>query len=725
MAKNRIINIVYKVNKKEIDAATASTKKIQGETQKLQKNFKDTESVGTKAFKAIGAAVAAIGFASLVKNILQLGAAQQQLNIAFTTFLGDANKAKKLIAELTKFSIITPFTPEQVNKAAKSLLAFGVQAKDIIKTLKFLGDVSAGTGKDLSEMAIIFGQIRSTGRLMGQDLLQLINAGFNPLQIISEKTGKSVAELKKEMEKGLVTFKDVEDAFITATSAGGLFFNLMEKQSQSIAGKWSTIMGNIEEVSKGIFESNIEIIDLLVTKLGQYTDAFNEIISMANSDPIFESATRIVEAYTTSLDEAGESTDKVSEALEQIAKGKGGGAATALFIELRDAIKAYELQSSIAEKTVQTTTGEEFEKWNTILERNRLVIKMLRETSSKLQKDAVSANLKHDLQQQGLEEDLARSAVEEKLTINLDYYKTRDDLQKKWEKFYQDQIKDSNELQSDRLKEQEDWEFNQRAIANDREVKEIDEQNKRKRELEEQHQEEMRQLKQQAFNYGIDLLGQALFASIDANQLETQAIQEGYDRRIDAAGDNQRKVNELRIEADEAARESAKKQAEFDQKKQIKVMIIQNLLNALRALGTPPVPNWPLAGLTAGYGLASIGVAKAIGFKEGVIDLQGPGTSTSDSIPARLSKHESVMTAKETGSSKGLLEMIRARKLDDKIFDKIQKKGIAVPIFNDGRIVSAIERNKVDLSRQGATLYEWHQVSRNLRRKVRSKIIAR
>src|SRR5688572_17019875 len=133
------------------------------------------------------------GLISLGKTIFDLGVKQEQLNIAFSTFLGSATKAKSLISDLNEFAIVTPFTPDQVNSAAKALLAFGVTGEEIIPTLKQLGDVSAGTGKDLTEMAIIFGQIRSTGRLMGQDLLQLINAGFNPLQVISEKTGKSVA----------------------------------------------------------------------------------------------------------------------------------------------------------------------------------------------------------------------------------------------------------------------------------------------------------------------------------------------------------------------------------------------------------------------------------------------------------------------------------------------------------------------------------------------------
>lgn len=727
MAKQRTINIVYKVNKKEIDSATASTKKIQGETQKLKKELKETESVGTKAFNAIGAAILAVGIGSLVKDILRLGAAQQQLNIAFTTFLGDANKAKKLIAELTKFSIVTPFTPEQVNKAAKSLLAFGVQSKDIIRTLKFLGDVSAGTGKDLAEMAVIFGQIRSTGRLMGQDLLQLINAGFNPLQVISEKTGKSVAKLKKEMEEGLISFKDVEGAFIAATSAGGLFFNLMEKQSASIAGKWSTIMGNIEEAGKELFNSNVLLVDLLVSKLNEYTSAFLDVLKVANSDPIFERAQKNVESFTTSLDENGKSIDKVEEALDAISKTGNSDAATQLYKDLTVAVNEYrESIKFLREEQDSETNTDQFLAREQIIKSEAMTVNMLTDVRDKLRKDAFAAREKFELEESEKLKAINKSARDEELTIFAEYYKLRDELQKRNEKAFIDTIDESNKTQEQKLKDKYDWELSELMRKNERELKAQEEANAKKKEAEKAHQDYINDLKKAAFNYGVDLLGEALFAATDTSTKEAEAVQASYDRQIAAAGDNTRRVNELRAEQDRAARESAIRQAKLDQQKQIKQMIIQNLLNVLRAIGTPPVPNFPLAGITAGYGLASINIAKAIGFKEGVIDLKGAGTATSDSIPARLSKGESVMTAEETRKSMGILKDIRAKKLDDKIFENLKVTGGSVVAnLDDRRIVSAIEKSQINLSREGSTLYEHRRISETLTRKIRAKIITR
>jgi tape measure domain-containing protein len=316
VAKQRIINVVYKVDKKQVDASTTSVNKAKKATDDLTKSTKETGEQGVKSFTGLHDAIVATGLITLIgglaKKIFDLGAAQQQTNIAFTTFLGSAEKAKKLIADLTKFSIITPFTPDQVFRSAKALLAFGVEADKIIPTLKQLGDVSAGTGKDLTEMAVIFGQIRSTGRLMGQDLLQLINAGFNPLQVISEKTGKSVADLKKEMEKGLISFEMVDQAFKSATSEGGTFFNLMEAQSQSVSGKLSTIQGNIEEIGKAIFFANE----------GPISDTVGNIANLtSNVEGLSNIVTGFIEAVTLwarigliGLNELGKSGDEAEEA---------------------------------------------------------------------------------------------------------------------------------------------------------------------------------------------------------------------------------------------------------------------------------------------------------------------------------------------------------------------------------------------------------------------------
>lgn len=259
-------------NTAQFDKAMANTSRsISG----LSNEFKKINSVVSGFGKTLGALGIGVSIGALAKSIFDVGVKAEQTAIAFNTFLGSATRGKALLQELNQFSVETPFSPDQVNGAAKALLSFGLEANKILPTLKFLGDVSSGTGKDLKELAIIFGQIKSTGRLMGQDLLQLINAGFNPLQVISENTGKSMATLKKEMEKGLISFKMVEDAFKSATSEGGLFFNLMEKQSQTVGGLVSTLAGNFEELGKNLFS-------LASGPIPSAINAFNRLLGSIN-----------------------------------------------------------------------------------------------------------------------------------------------------------------------------------------------------------------------------------------------------------------------------------------------------------------------------------------------------------------------------------------------------------------------------------------------------------
>src|SRR5690606_3706400 len=104
----------------------------------------------------------------------------------------------------------------------------------------------------LSGLSLVYSQIMATGKLMGQDLMQLINQGFNPLQIISEETGLSMGVLKEQMEKGAISSDMVSEAFRIATSEGGRYYGMTEKMSQSAGGKWSTMMDTFAGVTRKI-----------------------------------------------------------------------------------------------------------------------------------------------------------------------------------------------------------------------------------------------------------------------------------------------------------------------------------------------------------------------------------------------------------------------------------------------------------------------------------------
>ena len=188
--------------------------------------------------KGIGRAIASLGrgFADAMKDGVEYNARMEQYTTSFTTMLGDQAKAQELVNDFKLEAARTPFGMEHLAKGAQTLMAFGLSADEAQLRLKQLGDISQGDAGKLESLTLAFVQMSSTGKLTGQDLNQMINAGFNPLEEMSRKTGKSIGELKDEMGKGAISAQMVADAFESATAEGGRFYGAMDAQSGLLHG---------------------------------------------------------------------------------------------------------------------------------------------------------------------------------------------------------------------------------------------------------------------------------------------------------------------------------------------------------------------------------------------------------------------------------------------------------------------------------------------------------
>jgi tape measure domain-containing protein len=680
MAK-KVIQVVYQVNNKDLITTKKELDGIEKEAKQADDAVKkfgvDAQKAGNQAAgsfnnlnnitKAIGWAAIGTAVVGLSKKILDLGIKQEQLNISFEVFLGSAEKAKVLLSQLNKFALVTPFTPDQVNKAAQSLLAFGVKGEEIIPTLKMLGDVSSGTGKDLSEMAIIFGQIRSTGRLMGQDLLQLINAGFNPLQVISEKTGQSVGKLKKDMEAGLITFDMVSDAFKSATSEGGLFFNLMEKQSQSVGGLLSTVSGNIDEILKNIFSASSGPVKAFTQQLVELSENFLRLsetgeqtadrLRTENIASIIEGFQAFAKAYDN-INEAAEVNNKLLAEEEKRLKARNDA--------IYDGAKATDGEYAANFKRIDQIKLEieEIKKYTDTINAKELTDAEAAKIK-RLEAEAIATEKLLKLKLKKHEVDVVERAEAEESGIN------------SIDALFGDSLGADTKAVAERLFG--NYEENLRVANEQQEV--LDENNKEIEQKQKDHQRNIDNIRKQSFDYGINLLHRFLSGS-------------------------------------EEMTEKQKKET----RRQI---LIDGALNAVKALGLPPIPgaNFPAAATALGQAFFMAGLVGS--FKDGVIDLQGPGTGTSDSINARLSKGESVITADATSNSMNLLKAINDRKIDDRILSnlRVTSSGIMANL-NDERIVRAIEKNSANgLSRDGYTLMETQKMNDSFKRRIRSKII--
>ena len=211
-------------------------------------------SLGSLGGLAAGAAagLAAMKLKDYGQYALQTAASFEQLAISFRVMTGSAQTGQELTDAIIKLGAETPMTAQQLSKAAQLLLSFGESAENIIPDLQLLGDITGGEVNRFNQLSLAFAQVGANGRLMGQDLLQMVNAGFNPLQIISQKTGKSMGELRKEMEEGRISFQMVAQAMKDATAEGGRYFGLMEQQAGSLNGLLSTNADTWEQVAKNI-----------------------------------------------------------------------------------------------------------------------------------------------------------------------------------------------------------------------------------------------------------------------------------------------------------------------------------------------------------------------------------------------------------------------------------------------------------------------------------------
>ena len=180
---------------------------------------------------------------------------------------------------LTQMGKTTPYQTNNLLDATKTRLGFGISAEDAKKNIQILGDIAMGDANKLNSLTLAFSQMSSTGKLTGQDLLQMINAGFNPLQQISKETGKSIGELKEEMADGAITSDMVAEAFQHATQEGGLFYKGAEKGGQTLEGKLSTALESIQIALGKLTESFLPIITKIIDKITEWADKFANLDS--------------------------------------------------------------------------------------------------------------------------------------------------------------------------------------------------------------------------------------------------------------------------------------------------------------------------------------------------------------------------------------------------------------------------------------------------------------
>ncbi|MCM1075943.1 MAG: tape measure protein [Bacteroides sp.] len=285
------------------------TSQAEQDARRAADQFKQIGDAAVSEGKRIDGAMADIGKAtvayfsfqtlkSFTQDVIRARGEIESFEISFETLLGSKDKAKELFGSIREFAVNTPMQLDTLAQGAQTLLGFGIEAEKVMPLLKQIGDISMGDAQKFSSLTLAFAQASSAGKLAGQDFLQMVNAGFNPLNEISKATGKSIKQLKQDMEDGRITTKELESAFASATAEGGMFHDMLEKQSvgikgaiSNLEGAWNDMLNDIGSKQQSVF---VDGVNLLTDMVKNYEDFLNVILGVAAAYGTYKAAVMTV-----------------------------------------------------------------------------------------------------------------------------------------------------------------------------------------------------------------------------------------------------------------------------------------------------------------------------------------------------------------------------------------------------------------------------------------------
>lgn len=317
-----------------------------GDMKKLQSSIKDatglldnfTSKIGVStsalselatplgAIGLIGGAIAGIGVAS-VKAAADL----ETLDTNLGTLLGSMDKGVALRKELQQYGQSTPYDTEGLANAAKTMLGYGVASERIMPVMKQLGDIAMGNKDHLNALALAYGQMTASGKVMKQDLNQMANAGFGVNQIAASM-GVSVGKFFNLLSDGKVKIEDINKALNDATSAGGLFYhsainssstfegvmsNLGEAAKNTLANIGTSLLPMVKEAAQGL----VQVFEFLSTAVQALTSPSTSLTETFGS---FGTTVNLVkDALSTLFDALGNLYDAVVQVFSEMFAGSG------------------------------------------------------------------------------------------------------------------------------------------------------------------------------------------------------------------------------------------------------------------------------------------------------------------------------------------------------------------------------------------------------------------
>lgn len=268
---------------KSMEKLDKSAEKIDKKNNSLKGTFSKIGSVGAKAFSATTIAVGGVttALSGLIGYGAKFNAEIEQYQTSFEVMTGSAEEASKLVEDLKKMGAETPFELSELAETTQLLMNYGFEAEEAKNRLQMLGDISQGSADKMNRIAMAYGQMSSAGKVQLEDIKQMIEAGFNPLQEISDSTGESMASLYDRISKGTLSIDEITASMQRSTSEGGKYFQSMEKQSQTVNGQISTLQDNFKNLAGTLssgFSSSLatQILPEINNSVQELTTAFEK-----------------------------------------------------------------------------------------------------------------------------------------------------------------------------------------------------------------------------------------------------------------------------------------------------------------------------------------------------------------------------------------------------------------------------------------------------------------
>ena len=244
----------------QIDKALNSVNVNAKKTEKLFEKITNATFKFNNIFQTVQTVIGKVS--GSIEKMIDAGSENELQKMNMTTlFKGNAAAAEDMFARISKYGKETVYDKAGLIEAQKTMMSFGISGEKSFATLKQIGDIAMGDKQKMQSLALAFSQATSAGKLQGQDLLQLINAGFNPLQVISERTGESMLSLKEKMSKGQISAEMLSQAFRWATDEQGLFYNGAEQAGTTTMGRINQLKDTFDEFLISAFDKLKPVID--------------------------------------------------------------------------------------------------------------------------------------------------------------------------------------------------------------------------------------------------------------------------------------------------------------------------------------------------------------------------------------------------------------------------------------------------------------------------------